>query len=76
MENIVRGKSEADRRAGETRSKARASGRPQDGRGNPHAKGTMREPAQTPDGKRGTLEEVQEALEDFEKEKGDWSKDR
>jgi hypothetical protein len=34
----------------------------------------MREPAQTPSGERGPLGEVREALEDLEKEKGDWSK--
>jgi hypothetical protein len=34
----------------------------------------MHEPAQTPSGRHGDMEEVQEALEELEKEKGDWSK--
>lgn len=66
MDKIARGMSEAGRRATGTR--------PDDGRGDPHAKGTMREPAQTRDGERGSVGEVQEALEELEKEKGDWSK--
>ena len=39
--------------------------------GGPAAKGTMREPAQIPSGEHG---ELGDALEDLEKEKGDWSK--
>jgi hypothetical protein len=40
----------------------------------PHAKGAMREPTQTPSGTKGEQTEVQQALEELEKEKGDWSK--
>jgi hypothetical protein len=72
--NIVRGMSERGRRTSNTPPKPRASKHPNDGGGDPHVKGTMREPAQTPDGERGPLDEVREALEDLEKEKGDWSK--
>ncbi len=74
MDKIVRGMSQAGRRAGEGQPKARTSARPDDARDDPHAKGTMREPAQTPDGERGSIKETQEAFEEFEKEKGDWSK--
>jgi hypothetical protein len=45
--------------------------RPDDCGGDPHAKGMMREPAQIPSGEHG---ELGDALEDLEKEKGDWSK--
>jgi hypothetical protein len=34
----------------------------------------MRDPAQLPGGERGELGQVQKALEELEKEKGDWSK--
>jgi hypothetical protein len=74
MDKMVRGMSEAGRRAGDGQQEAGASERPDDCGGDPHAKGAMREPAQTPDGDRGELGEVQEALEDLEKQKGDWSK--
>lgn len=65
---------ERSRRVGGTQQERRQRGR-RDGTGrDPHAKGTMREPAQIPSGKRGALQEVQEALEDLEKKEGDWSK--
>ena len=37
-------------------------------------KGAMRDPAQMPGGEQGELGQVQKALEELEKEKGDWSK--
>ena len=67
MDKKVRGMSKAGQEP-ETRV------RPDDCGGDPHAKGAMREPAQTPSAERGPLGEVREALEDIEKEKGDWSK--
>jgi hypothetical protein len=74
MEKTVREKSAARRLAAAARQNPESRGRPEDCGGDPHAKGAMREPAQTPSGERGGLGEVQEALEDLEKEKGDWSK--
>ena len=38
-----------------------------------NSKGTMREPTQEP-AAAGDLEEVKEALQDLEEQKGDWSK--
>jgi hypothetical protein len=40
----------------------------------PDDKGAMRDPAQVPGGEKGELGQVQKALEELEKEKGDWSK--
>jgi hypothetical protein len=74
MEKTVREQNAARRQAAATGQETGARGRPDDCGGDPHAKGAMREPAQTPDGKRGESAEVQEALEELEKDKGDWSK--
>jgi hypothetical protein len=71
MDKTVREKSAARRHAA---ARQGSRERPDDCGGDPHVKGAMREPAQTPGGQRGALGEVQEALEDLEKEKGDWSK--
>jgi hypothetical protein len=73
MDKTVREKSAA-RRLAAARQEPASRGRPDDCGGDPHAKGAMREPAQTPSAERGALGEVQDALEDLEKEKGDWSK--
>ncbi len=74
MDKTVREKSAARRHAAASRQELGSRGWPDDCGGDPHAKGAMREPAQTPDGQRGALGEVREALEDLEKEQGDWSK--
>ena len=74
MDQTVRQKSAARRPTATARQESGARGRTDGCGGDPHAKGAMREPAQTPDGQRGALGEVQEALEDLAKEKGDWSK--
>jgi hypothetical protein len=74
MDKTVREKSAARRLASAARQEPASREWPDDCGGDPHAKGAMREPAQTPSAERGALGEVQEALEDLEKEKGDWSK--
>jgi hypothetical protein len=42
----------------------------------PHSKGTMREPAQTPGAIKaeGELRDVRDALQEVEEKEGDWSK--
>ena len=72
MDEKVRGK--ASRPATDARQQPGTSERPEDYGHDPLTKGAMREPAQTPDGERGPSQELQEALENLEKEKGDWSK--
>jgi hypothetical protein len=74
MEKTVREKSAARRLAAAARQEPASRGRPDDCGGDPHAKGAMREPAQTPSAERGPLGEVREELEVLEKEKWDWSK--
>jgi hypothetical protein len=74
MNEKVRAMSKTSRSDAKDRQQPTTSGRPEDCGNDPHAKGAMREPAQTPDGERGPLREVQDALEDLEKQKGDWSK--
>jgi hypothetical protein len=74
MNEKVTAKSKTSRADANTRQQQRSSGRSKNRESDPHEKGAMREPAQTPDGERGPLQEVQEALEDLEKQKGDWSK--
>ena len=66
MAEMVPGKKRAGVRDG-SRPEADPSGRPDD-------KGAMRDPAQMPGGEQGELGQVQKALEELEKEKGDWSK--
>jgi hypothetical protein len=74
MDEIVRKLSKTSRADTKAQQQPVASGRQKKCGSDPHVKGAMREPAQTPDGQRGPLREVQEALEDLEKRKGDWSK--
>jgi hypothetical protein len=70
MDKTVRQKSAARRQA-VARQEPATREPPDDCGGDPHAKGTMREPAQIPSGGHG---ELGDALENLEKEKGDWSK--
>ncbi len=53
MKKTVREKSAARQLAASARQKPASRGRPEDRGGDPHTKGAMREPAQTPDGQRG-----------------------
>jgi hypothetical protein len=74
MNAKVPAKSKTSRPDANARPQPRSSGRSKNRESKPHEKGAMREPAQTPNGERSPLREMQDALEEFEKQKGDWSK--
>ncbi len=64
-----------------SKSNRRAGGQPKGPAGQPGTpgedqfpKGTMREPDQMPPKKGDDLQEVKEALQELEEQKGDWSK--
>ena len=74
MNEVTRKRSQMSHGAGDAEQKPETGRQARDSGGDPHRKGTMREPAQIPSGTRGEQEEAQQALEELEKEKGDWSK--
>jgi hypothetical protein len=74
MDEMIRGMSETRLSLDDTWQQPGASERPEGCGGDPLAKGAMREPAQTPEEEHSPTRELQDALEELEKEKGDWSK--
>jgi hypothetical protein len=74
MDEVAEGVSEAGRRVGDAGQEPGPGEQPGSPKTDPHAKGTMREPAQTPGGVGGDREEARQALQDLEETKGDWSK--